>query len=375
MRLSWLAAVVMVGAGCGSVSYDPAPIGSSPGIELDGAQGSASLAEIRRAAQRQDYAGVAQLASALDPSTLAQWSDQERNEVWRLLGQAWLQLGDVQAAQSAIAQLTAREAEDYLLIAQVCETAEEHTCAADGYIQASIAYGYQHPALPVDVHDRIWRALTAARATDGQLGPAVFSHRYHQAWWQLQRNLRNAVSVQAHIDAWQSWRARNPSHPATLSPPAAFANYSQYRVPKVGVILPLSGQLASAGQAARDGFIAAVLAHNRAQPENFEAVFYDSAAQSLGVIAERIEQDGVDAVVGPLLKNNAEQFAAISPTLNRPVLLLNYVGDLSAPTRAGDPYQLGMAIEDEATSLSDHVLDRGHKKILIVHSEARWALR
>ncbi len=373
MRAVILACLAIAATGCESTGSGPRL--TLPGLEQGTDSGSArTIEQLEALLDAADYEGVV----AHQEATIATWPAADRNAYWRLKARAWLALEDSQAALDAIANLTERQGTDYLLIGAVCERAGDFTCAADGYVQASLDLGMGHPDLPGDLNDTIWRALSSAQPRDGRLGPAAYSHRYHFAWWQLQAEIRDAATVSEHIRTWQAWRDNHPSHPAVLNPPSNFVNYDSYRAPKLGVILPMSGQLASAGNALRDGMIAAFLsassgsdAGNHDQP----IVFYDSQTASLTQIWEQTEADGVDAVVGPLLKQNAEQFAELTHATNTPVLLLNYITDLAQPVLGDQPFQIGVAIEDEATSLAEHAVAEGRRNVLVVHNQSRWAQR
>ena len=150
-------------------------------------------------------------------------------------------LGDGQTARASLDALNRWLPSDFLSVAEACAVAGDHPCAADGYIQASLALGYGDPALPENIHDLIWRELSLS-----QSGPPAFTHRYHHAWWLLQQEVRDAGSLSRQRQVWDAWRSRYPSHPATLSPPNALVRLSSYALPRLAVLLPLSGRFAAA---------------------------------------------------------------------------------------------------------------------------------
>ena len=108
-----------------------------------------------------------------------------------------LHKGDIEYALNLLSSLPVTEGPDYMLVAQVCAATKEHTCAADGWIQASLIYGYNHEILPEDIHDTIWQHLSSARG-----GPALYSHPHHHAWWLLQKQIREAGSITAQKAVW-----------------------------------------------------------------------------------------------------------------------------------------------------------------------------
>ncbi len=297
-----------------------------------------------------------------------------KDDYFRASTRANLGIGDSVAADDALKQLSAYLATDYLLVAQVCEAQLNYQCAADGFIQASLDAGFDAAELPADIHDQIWSALSRART-----GPQLFTHRYHHAWWLLQQSVRDAGSITGQVAAWQDWQARNPSHPAAIRPPQALLDLQGYRVPGIAVLLPLSGRLAGAGTAVRDGFIAAYIA----EATDSTVRFYDTATKPLPQLWEQVQADGFDVVVGPLLKNNATEFAELTQFAEQPRLVLNYLDEpvalqspFSLDTRAQRPlFELGIAIEDEADSLARYVRSHGYERVVAIHSNAQWASR
>ncbi|XOV84309.1 MAG: penicillin-binding protein activator [bacterium] len=309
---------------------------------------------------------------ALSPVNLSLLDAKDADQVRRLRARAWQKLDNLQAAETALAGLSSWNSEDQLILARICEEQGNFRCAADGYIQASITLGLDAPELPADIQDRIWQMLSRA-----QSAPGAFTHRYHHGWWLLQQNIRDAGSISEQIQAWQSWQDRYPSHPANVRPPRALAQLSSYQLPNIAFLLPLTGQYGSAGQAVRDGLIAAYLSDtgNRQPPVRF----YDTGAKAAGQLYEDALANGADVIVGPLLRDEVAEFA--NATANSPVprLVLNYLTPPGTPMRSTETasplFQIGIAIEDEAATLVNHILLEGYENTLVIHSNERWARR
>src|SRR3546814_7116740 len=102
-----------------------------------------------------------------------------------------------------------------------------------------------------------------------------------------------------------------------------------YRPPlKLAVLLPLSGNLATAGASVRDGLLAGYYGEHRTRPE---ILFYDTANSSGGAIAayNKAVADGADPVLGPLGRDGVEAvFRSVQPRV--PVLALNR-GNVAPP--------------------------------------------
>lgn len=306
-------------------------------------------------------------AAALSQITEQQISNQRQADTLYRLRALVQSAEQPMLAQSQLAKVSAWQAEDFLLLADICQRTNQYSCAADGYIQASLALTLGHPALPENINDRIWQNL--GRATRS---PGVFVHRYHHAWWRLQQDMREAGSIAAQQQVWQRFQRRNPSHPAAIAPPTTLSNLFAYTAPTMGLFLPLTGNFSNLGKAVRDGFITAYLTEGA---EAKVAVhIYDTNNQDLAQLWEQALSDGIDVAVGPLLKQNVERFAQITQFSSETAsLLLNYTDDNSVT--GARAYQLGIAIEDEANALAQQVLLQGHSRILLVHSADRWAER
>src|SRR3546814_14841671 len=74
---------------------------------------------------------------------------------------------------------------------------------------------------------------------------------------------------------------------------------------KLAVLLPLSGNLATAGASVRDGLLAGYYGEHRTRPE---ILFYDTANSSGGAIAayNKAVADGADQVLGPLGRDGVD---------------------------------------------------------------------
>lgn len=139
------------------------------------------------------------------------------------------------------------------------------------------------------------------------------------------------------------------------------ADRDGYRPPvKLAVLLPLSGQLATAAAPVRDGLLAGYFGEARAKPE---VQFYDTAP---GVAAayERAVAEGNDFVVGPLGRDEVNTIFARA-TLPVPLLALNR-GDTPPP--AGNA-SFSLSPEDEGVAAAEWLLGRKATRVLVVGGE------
>ena len=176
---------------------------------------------------------------------------------WR---RAWLALGDGENARAAMAGDVRAGLRPITCPAggRVHSACKTFRCAADGYIQATLS---RQPSLPAYRYRRTCTTGSGARLSQAGQGPGFFTHRDHHAWWLLQQEMRSAGSVAAQTRAWRQWRRDNCRPPRRPSiPPARCSGWTTMNCPRLRFCCHLSGRLAAAGAAVRDGLIAALLA-------------------------------------------------------------------------------------------------------------------
>lgn len=190
------------------------------------------------------------------------------------------------------------------------------------------------------------------------------------AWWQLADALQRSFDLDAERIAISDWRRTHRDHPASRWPPTALtAIESGVSAPtQIALLLPLSGPLANAGQAIRDGFIAAF--YHAASLAKIRV--YDTNGASIGAVYEQAGADGAQLVIGPLDKQSVVDINLL-PYRRVPVLALNYLPQGVAP--GAGLFQFGLAIEDEAHAIARRVFEDGFPRVAIVQSDLDWSAR
>src|SRR5690606_20114754 len=153
----------------------------------------------------------------------------------------------------------------------------------------------------------------------------------------------------------------------TARPPAG---RDGYRPPlKLAVLLPLSGDLATAAASVRDGLLAGYYGEHRSRPE---IRFYDTANSSGGAVAAytRAVADGADHVLGPLGRDGVDAvFRNVQPGV--PVLALNR-GTVAPPANSAS---FSLAPEDEGSSAADYLASLNVTNVLVLSSGDDYARR
>ena len=140
---------------------------------------------------------------------------------------------------------------------------------------------------------------------------------------------------------------RMPAAPDGYQPPTS-----------IGLLLPLSGQMARAAAPVRDGFLAGYYAETRPRPG---IRFYDTASAGAVAAYGRAVADGVAYVVGPLGREEVDAVFA-SGALPVPMLALNRGDDPPPPGHAS----FSLSPEDEGIAAGDFVLGSGARNVLVL---------
>jgi outer membrane PBP1 activator LpoA protein len=128
---------------------------------------------------------------------------------------------------------------------------------------------------------------------------------------------------------------------------------------KLGVLLPLSGDLSKAAVPVRDGLLAGYYGEGRRRPD---IIFYDTAGSPAGAIAAyaRAVGEGADYIVGPLGRD--EVSALFREHLTVPVLALNR-GNIAPPQGS---VSFSLAPEDDGIAAAEYLLARNARHVLVL---------
>ena len=246
-----------------------------------------------------------------------------------------------------------------LLRAAIHERRGDHEGAAKLLIAATTTPN-------VAMNERVWRSV--ARVDPRRLAMLVSGTESarERAWWSLALAQYEAFSARNRLEAWQHWREAHREHPASQAPPPALeALRSARRGIRIALLVPLSGPLASAGQAIRDGFTAAYLTAKPSAEDSLAVV--DTARHGAVDAYRRAVARGAELVVGPLRKEAVAAVAALPPSV--PTVALNVIDGSSSRHMV----QLANAIEDEATAIAQAI--GGLDRVLLLGVSAAWSQR
>lgn len=311
-----------------------------------------------------DLPGAERAYMSLEPG----WLSQEALPDYHLL-RATLELGrgELAAARQSYAMLPLqmRRSDRALRLASaLCAAEGEYGCALKNLIRSD----GDDPAANAEIWQLLGAELNmkALEMPSSDADPARLSE-----WRTLHRAAVAPFSLHQSQAAVTSWLDAHPDHPAALIPPEPVSALLAARPEpqQIALLLPLTGPLARAGEAVRDGFLAAALMADTSEWLTLKV--YDSAAEPIPLLYERLLVEGTDLIVGPLQKSAATTLNALNPEL--PILVLNYLDPDAIP--APELNQFGLAIEDEATTISQRLVNDGIERALLFHNYDDWSLR
>lgn len=174
-----------------------------------------------------------------------------------------------------------------------------------------------------------------------------------------------------------NWQDRYPGHPvadeilnALLERKAEDVAYPD----RIALILPLSGRFASAGEALRDGFIAAYYTRRPAAGQIIRIYDAGEDIAQINTIYQRAIDDGADFVVGPLDKDSVQLLSQQRDEFPVPTLALNYLPEQEQSIRS-NLFQFGLSPEEEARQVAERTWLDGHVNAAALVPAGPWGER
>lgn len=208
-------------------------------------------------------------------------------------------------------------------------------------------------------------SLNKARLAEAAKG----TNRRMRGWIELAQLLagQSAQSPQlkASLDAW--WRKTGSSHAALKGLDAAyFATLAGGYAPDTDalVLLPTYGQFGAAGDALKDGIMAAYEADRSGTRPQLSFGADSASAYTDDSVA------GANLVIGPLHKSSVSAIARRS-ALPVPTLALNRAAGASTENL----FQFSLAPEDEAVNAANYASAAGLKRAALIYPQSAWGTR
>ena len=181
----------------------------------------------------------------------------------------------------------------------------------------------------------------------------------------------NPLDIQRELRRWSD---ENPDHPLANSLPGGLNHLLEPPQPlqNVALILPLSGRLAPAAKAVRDGYLSHYYATQpQGQPATHELQIIDrDRYSSIEQAYTNASAAGAQLVIGPLNKNDVANLGKM-PDRPVPVLALNRVDEV-LPIDEMAFIQLALAPEDEAHQIAQLAFGQGYRRAMLIRPRGNW---
>ncbi|MFB2686979.1 penicillin-binding protein activator [Shewanella mangrovisoli] len=180
--------------------------------------------------------------------------------------------------------------------------------------ELSLLTTYLPPAEASEVNNQIWQVLQPMHEQTLQTFIRDANNPVFAGWLQLAYIAKHyAVDPNQLVRYLGDWQKQNPYHPAAAKLPTDLdraLNAKPFMPKNIAVLLPLTGQRASAANAIRQGILASYLA----KPNEQVAVnFYDTANDAVAAYRQAVNA-GAEFIIGPLLPNEIDQLLALNNT-------------------------------------------------------------
>lgn len=219
-------------------------------------------------------------------------------------------------------------------------------------------------------NDKIWALLR--NANRGMLeNTAVNAGELGLAGWlslivSYNHNVSNPSSLPQVLD---SWKLQYPSHSAVLLLPTELqniTNFQQTQLNSVALLLPLSGEAKGLGEIIRKGF------NDAKGTNNARVQVLDSDSAPIDSLLNQASQQGVQTVIGPLLKPRVDEMLASSHINHLNVLALNSTPNVRAVAKV---CYYGLSPESEAQSAAERFMRDGVQHAIVFAPQGDFGQR
>lgn len=212
----------------------------------------------------------------------------------------------------------------------------------------------------VDEIIKIWQSLSKLNSWQLEQLDSL-SPPYGKGWLSLQNVFtRHIVNSNVFKRELNQWTKRYPTHPANaivdqLTSSTFIA--SSETINHIAVLLPLSGKHKRSGNVAQQGILAAY--NNNSE---IKLTFIDSTKVDYSDLATHLRELQVNAMIGPLLKQNVDTVINL-PEITLPTLLLNIPSKFPL---AANFSAISMRPEDEAMQAASILANNNYLHPLVL---------
>ncbi len=224
------------------------------------------------------------------------------------------------------------------------------------------------PQSEVERRDWIQRILRLLSSTCVYQSASLSEMGRDQHWWNLSQTYLDANTRIERDNQLKDWNEDFPAVSTVLID--AFRNSTTKPVNSVALLLPQSGDLASAADAIRNGFLAAHM--QTPTSSNLQITMYDTSTDDILELVDQAIAEGAEVIVGPLDKERVRQIMEGDPP-PIPTVTLNQSSFQNSVSP--NALQLALVIEDDIDLIVETLLKLNLVRVLLVLGNEYWNIR
>lgn len=257
----------------------------------------------------------------------------------------------------------------------------EALAALGRYLEGAEAYSEAEDLLRLSddrerAREALWQTLMDAPMSDLQEimppPPDVFGGWVELAFF-VRSHRFDRERLEEQLNQWAERYADHPASERVLGRAMDEMDRPRVAAGRVVVLLPLSGNLADAGRAVRDGMLAAHFSDNgRERRPQLQFMDVGSDGKAPRDAYENAVEKGAELIIGPLTRDDVEE-VVIGGDLPVPLLALN--GVPAGTTIPRNLFRFGLMPEHDAAAAGRFAAARGFRQALVFVPMDDWGRR
>jgi uncharacterized protein len=227
------------------------------------------------------------------------------------------------------------------------------------------------------VEDDVWHELQKASIQDLNQALEQSEDERWLGWIELSLIDASSTSSTQLQHGLLSWLDLYRDHPVANDLPGGLGHLltANENPGKIALLLPLSGRLAPAAKAVRDGYLARHYQQGNSADYNAIEILDLDRFNSTAQAYDAAVASGAELVLGPLSKEGVRELAANSMR-STPVVAFNRIETAPIEDNPETPFiQLSLAPEDEAAQIAEMGYGQGYRRALILRPEGSWGAK
>ncbi len=217
-----------------------------------------------------------------------------------------------------------------------------------------------------EINRLIWNQLLQTPLSKIRI-PMSQNNLFSTGWIKLAILVKEAKSETEFLQKIAYWKTEFPNHPAIFLISGSAPNAKTNKYKKISLLLPLQGELRSAGRAIRNGFISAYYSNFNRGGKAPQIKIIDTNSKPIAELYKQAVANNSDLIIGPLRKSKIKELID-NVSITVPTIALNTI-DYSSPSQL---YQFGLQPDEQFQYAAKQAALSGHKRALVIYPDNPW---